>query len=200
MDAILSAIMNVSPLEWAANLFTLMCIFLAGRNSVHTWWTGIVACTLFGFLFFEYKLYADVALQVFFVGTSIYGWYWWADTKNKPAAPISAVYDTRYTFAGLVLAAVVWFGYSTALHLLTDASLPFVDSAVLVLSIIGQLLMMRRHLANWVFWIAVNAVATPLFFYKELYLTAAFYFVYFFHAIYALKVWNREFWGQEHGT
>lgn len=33
--------------ELAANAFNAVSIVLAGRNSVHTWWTGIVCCVLF---------------------------------------------------------------------------------------------------------------------------------------------------------
>ncbi len=49
-------------------------IFLAGRNNIHSWWTGIVGCALFSVLFFESQLYADVALQLFFIVTCVIGW------------------------------------------------------------------------------------------------------------------------------
>lgn len=48
--------MSWTPLEFAANFMTLVCIFLAGRNNVHTWWTGIVACILFGALCLDLRL------------------------------------------------------------------------------------------------------------------------------------------------
>ena len=38
----------IGPLELAANAFTAAAIVLAGRNSVHTWWTGIVGCRQLG--------------------------------------------------------------------------------------------------------------------------------------------------------
>src|SRR6478735_2458133 len=52
------------PVEIAANAFNTLAIFLAGRNSVHTWWTGIVGCSLFGWLFFDAKLYAYAAADL----------------------------------------------------------------------------------------------------------------------------------------
>lgn len=52
-----------SALEIAANVTVAASILLAGRNSVHTWWTGIIGCTLFGLVFYEARLYADVVLQ-----------------------------------------------------------------------------------------------------------------------------------------
>ena len=63
----------MTPLELAANAVTATSIFLAARNNVHTWWTGIIGCTLFGMLFWDSQLYADVLLQAFFVATSVYG-------------------------------------------------------------------------------------------------------------------------------
>ena len=66
-----------SALEIAANAVTTVSILLASRNSIHTWWTGIVGCALFVVVFQSSQLYADVALQLFFVATSVLGWRLW---------------------------------------------------------------------------------------------------------------------------
>jgi nicotinamide mononucleotide transporter len=65
--------MMASGLEIGANAVNALSIVLAARNSVHTWWTGIVGCALFGAVFFLSRLYADTLLQVFFIGTSAVG-------------------------------------------------------------------------------------------------------------------------------
>ena len=67
----------MTVLEIAANVMAAASILLAARNSVHTWWTGIVGCGLFAFVFLHSRLYADTVLQVFFVITSIVGWWQW---------------------------------------------------------------------------------------------------------------------------
>ena len=61
------------PVELLANGLTTVSILLAARNSVHTWWTGIAGSVVFAVTFFEAALYADVALQAFFVATSAIG-------------------------------------------------------------------------------------------------------------------------------
>ena len=43
----------MTPLEIAANVVTTLSIWLAARNSRHTWSTGIVGCVLFGVQFFR---------------------------------------------------------------------------------------------------------------------------------------------------
>jgi nicotinamide mononucleotide transporter len=64
----------ISWLEVASNAVNAGSMVLAARNSIHTWWTGIAGCGLFAVLFYESQLYADVALQGFFIVTSVYGW------------------------------------------------------------------------------------------------------------------------------
>ena len=64
-------------LEWLANAAATLSIVLAARNSVHTWWIGIVGCVLFAALFYQSRLYADATLQLFFIVTSVTGWRRW---------------------------------------------------------------------------------------------------------------------------
>ncbi len=74
--------------EVAANLAYLISILLATRNSWHTWWTGIIGCLMFGWLFLQAKLYADLTLQGSLSSTSIYGWWHWLRGHEGAPAPI----------------------------------------------------------------------------------------------------------------
>lgn len=198
IEQFVSMLVATSALEWAAMVMTTICIFLAGRNNIHTWWTGIVACTLYGILFFGAQLYADVTLQIFFVVTGVIGWYSWMNVKGgtifsdwfKPSVEISRV--SKSSFAIMVVAAVVVaLGYGWILHLFTDAYSPMIDSLVLTFSVVAQLLLMRRKIETWPLWIVVNTLAVPLFFSRELFLTAFLYAIYWVHAWYAWWKWNK---------
>lgn len=178
------------PLELAANAFTAVAIVLAGRNSVHTWWTGIVGCTLFGMLFAENRLYAEVALQVFLVGTSMLGWWRW--TRGDHGAPLPVTHASARTLlwvAPVGIAATA--GHGALLHYHTDGYAPFADSAVLVFSVIAQLLMMQRRVENWPVWLLVNTIAVPLYFSRELYLTSALYVGFWINAIVSWIWWRK---------
>lgn len=180
----------IGPLELAANAFTAAAIVLAGRNNVHTWWTGIVGCTLFALLFSHSRLYADVLLQVFFIATGAWGWWTWLRGAAGKPLPI-----TRAPVASLLwmvpagLAATA--AYGALLHAYTNAYAPFLDSAVLVFSVIGQFLMMQRRIENWAFWLLVNTIAAPLYFSRGLYLTAALYAGFWINAIASWLWWRR---------
>lgn len=180
----------MTALEVAANAVTAVAIVLAGRNSVHNWSTGIVGAALFGALFWQAKLYADAALQIFFILTSIWGWRHWL--RGERGRPVAVTRAPPALLAGALGAAVaVTAGYGAMLHKFTDAVAPFTDSAVLALSVVAQLLLMQRKLETWWFWLAVNTVAVPLFASRGLYLTAALYAGYWVNAIYASYRWRR---------
>lgn len=181
---------SLSPLELAANIFTALSIVLAGRNNVHTWWSGIVGTGLFAILFGQSHLYADVALQIFFVATSIVGWWKWV--RGDHGEPLPITHTTLANLAWTVpLGIVATAAYGAMLHFYTQAYSPFLDSTVLVFSIIGQILMMQRRVENWAFWLLVNSIAVPLYFSRGLHLTSLLYAGFWINAIVSWRNWWR---------
>lgn len=180
-----------SPLEIAANAVNAISIVLATRNSVHTWWTGIVGCALFGVMFFLARLYADTMLQLFFVGTSAVGWWQWrAGGGNGIALPVRHI--TRSWMLLVILAAtVIAAGYGYLLWRFTNAFAPFADSLILALSVAAQILLMYRKYESWWFWLAVNTLAVTVFCFRGLWITAALYTAFWINAVIALVRWRK---------
>ena len=186
-------------LELAGNFFTVLCVFLAARNHVLTWPVGIIGSLLYGIMFYESKLYADVALQGFFILTSLKGWINWQHKKQVADLPITRTGKKHlflfYVPAGIL--AAIFYGYM--LFKLTDASFPFLDSVILTFSVIGQLLLMKRRLETWLFWIIVDLIAVPLYGLKGLYMTSGVYFLFLLNAVYGFWQWRHIFRRQAEG-
>ena len=175
--------------EIAANVFVAAAIFLAGRNSIHTWWTGIVGCLLFAWVFYDAKLYADVTLQIFFVLTSLYGWWKWLHGNEGTELPVRFSSRRLLVAAGAGASAIA-LGYGWLLLRFTDAYAPFPDSLVLAFSVVGQLLMMERRVENWWAWLLVNTIAVPLYASRGLHVTAVLYTAFWINAIVSLRKWR----------
>src|SRR6478609_3629214 len=63
-------------------------VWLAARQNFWTWPVGLVSVVAYTIFFFQIKLYADMGLQVFFAGASLYGWdEWLYGGKNKTELP-----------------------------------------------------------------------------------------------------------------
>ncbi len=178
-------------LEIAANGFVLASVYAARRNSVHTWWCGIIGVSLYAAMFWEAKLYADVVLQGFFVATGIAGWWQWTrGGAGGTALAITSLSNTGRALAvALAVAASVAMGYLFSRF--TDAALPYADSYILGASVVAQLLMMRRKIGHWALWITVDVVAVVVYSMKALYLTAAVYALLLVLCVQGLAEWQR---------
>jgi nicotinamide mononucleotide transporter len=184
----------LNSLEIVANAVMALSIWLAARNSVHTWSTGIAGCVLFTLVFVRNQLYANATLQLFFIATSLIGWWQW----RHPAVPTQAKERSitkakpRTVALMTVAAIVVTLTYGGLLYRFTNAYLPYVDSSVLALSVIAQCLLMQRKTETWPFWLAVNTISVALFFSRGLVVTAALYSAYWVNAWYGWRRWRRE--------
>jgi nicotinamide mononucleotide transporter len=177
-------------LELAANLLNAASILVAGRNSIHTWWLGILGCLLFTRVFLGARLYADATLQLFFVITSVLGWWRWRARAAQPEVPIRTTSVRHLALMGAA-GVVVALGYGWLLHRFTDAYAPTLDSVILVGSVLGQLLLVARRTESWWCWLLVNTLAVPLYTARGLYVTAALYVVFWVNAVIALRRWRR---------
>ena len=189
-DPRLAEHVTLNPLEIAANAFNAASIVLAARNNMHMWWTTLVGCVLFSYVFYTARLYADVTLQGFFIATAFVGWWRWLHGDAGHELPV------RHSSRGLIVSCTavgiaVTAGYGLLLHRFTDAYAPFVDSLVLAFSVLGQLLLIDRRVESWWCWVLVNTVAVPLYLSRGLYVTAALYVAFWVNAIVALRRWNR---------
>jgi nicotinamide mononucleotide transporter len=176
--------------EIAANFFNAASIVLAGRNSIHMWWTTLVGCVLFAYVFFTAKLYADVTLQAFFIATAGLGWWRWLHGERGSNLPVRHS-SRQLVLSGVVAGTIVTAGYGWLLYRFTDAYAPFVDSIILAFSVLGQLLLIDRRVESWWCWLLVNTIAVPLYTSRGLYVTAALYVAFWLNALISLRYWRR---------
>lgn len=178
--------------EVVAVILGIVAVYLATRQNVWTYPLGIISVFLYIEIFYEVKLYADMGLQVFFIVLQAYGWYEWLyGGENKTALHVSRIpVRSALIVALIVCAGTLAFGYT--LHQLTDASLPYIDSFLAVLSMAGQWLLARKYIENWSVWIGVNVGSIAMYGYKELYVTMVLYGVYLVLAMIGYREWKKE--------
>jgi nicotinamide mononucleotide transporter len=183
----------MSPLEITGVIFGLLSVYCSVKQNIWTWPTGIVSVSAFGFLFFNIKLYADMCLQIFFLWSCIQGWYFWLKGgENKTELHISRLTSQQIVLVGIALIASV-AGIGFLFHTYTDAALPYLDSTASGMSVVAQLLMMRKKLEHWFLWITVDVLSIGIYLYKNIPLTAGLYFIFLILCIKGLTSWKKEF-------
>ena len=179
-----------SLIEWVAVVCGLINVTLIIRRSIWNYPFGFVMVTLYFFIFWDFKLYSDALLQVYFFVIQIYGLWIWvrgrAEDGRIRIAPLK-----RQTFAlYLGITAAAWIAISWLMATYTDATAPRWDAAVAALSVTAQFLTSRRHLESWLLWIAVDVLAIGLFYTRDLMPTAALYTVFLGLAILGYLQWR----------
>lgn len=129
-------------------------------------------------------------LQVFFIVTSVIGWRAWTGTSDRDALPVRRT-PARERVAYGAIALATGCAWAMMLQAFTDAWAPWADSAVMVSSVLAQLLLMHRRVESWPCWLLVNSIAVPLFWSRGLYLTSLLYGLYWLNAWVALVRWRR---------
>ncbi len=184
----------MSPVELAATLFGLACVWLTVRQNIWCWPTGLIMVVLYIYIFFQAKLYSDMGLQVVYVFMQIYGWYHWVygGKDDNAELPVTRLSMTRLAMWGAVgLAGIAGLGF--AMDTYTDADLAYWDAATTVLSLIAQWLLAKKVLESWGFWIVVDVLAVGVYATKGLYLTTGLYAVFLGLAIAGLVAWLKSY-------
>ena len=69
--------------------------------------------------------------------------------------------------------------------------MPWWDAFPTAASVLGQWLLGRKYLENWLAWIVVNVVSVGLFAYKGLWLTVILYTIFIVMSVFGWRAWRR---------
>jgi nicotinamide mononucleotide transporter len=190
---------SVSWLELIAFAFALAGVVLTARVSPWGWPPTMVASALYGWLFFEHRLYGDAALQLFFIAVSIWGWRAWLrplptpdDTRASGQTRLSVRSLSQPARLRLSIAlGTTWLATGTVLSRFTDTDVAWLDAAPTAGSLFAQVLLARRYCEAWALWMGVNAIALALFAIKSLWLTAILYALLLALSVLGWRHWQR---------
>jgi nicotinamide mononucleotide transporter len=177
-------------LEIAATVITLACVILGVKRSLWQFPVGIVGTALFFFVVVRREIYANAALQVFFVCVQVYGWWYWlrGDRGKRPRI--------RTTNPWLLLigagAALTVAGVMTPfLAQWTQTATPLVDASTFTFSVLAQILLDRKKVETWPVWIVVNVLSVWLYASQQLWVFTGLYVFFFFNAFWGWWEWRR---------
>ena len=184
-----------APFTWlelvAFVLAVLMVVFNMRVNPLG-WPLAIVSSALYFLLFWNSKLYGDASLQIFFVVIAFWGWWQWLRGTADDGSALK-VRELRLSQRWQLLAALALAWPATGLFLknFTDTDVPWWDAFPTAASVIGQWLLGRKYVENWLVWIVVNVVSVGLFAYKGLWLTVILYGIFIVMSVFGWRAWRR---------
>ncbi|RQR73173.1 MULTISPECIES: nicotinamide riboside transporter PnuC [unclassified Burkholderia] len=190
----------MSALEIIGVAVSALAIWLTARRKMLCWPIGLASVALYGWIFFDARLYSDALLQGAFAALQLYGWWRWLAQQRhgddagrdgpRTVAPVGGVRFAQLApdlIAAVSLSALL----GAAMARYTDAALPWIDASLAAFSLVAQLWTARRYIVSWTLWIAVDAVYVGVFIYKGLYLTSGLYALFLVLAALGWRDWSR---------
>ena len=171
-------------------------LWLEYKASIYLWLTSIIMPAIYLFVYFDAGLYADVAINIYYLIIGVYGWMSWRygiSRKNGTEKyDLKISHTSRRQWLRLLIAyIVIHFAISFALINFTDTDVPWFNGLTSALSIIGMWMLAKKLIEQWFVWFVVDILSVVLYFYKGLEPTALLYSVYAIVAILGYKKWNK---------
>lgn len=180
-------------LQIAGVMLGLLYLWLEYRANTWLWVVGMLMPCVHSLLYFKSGLYADCAMQCYYIAAGLYGLVvWLSGHKHKDKqlqishTPLQQVLPLVGVYA--VLHAVIYF----VLTRFTDSTVPFWDAMTTAMSMVAMWMLARKYVEQWLVWCVVDAITVGLYLYKGIPLTAMLYLLYTSLAVAGYLRWKRE--------
>ena len=185
-------------LEILGVLTGIIYLWLEYRANIYLWIAGIIMPAIYIFVYYDAGLYADFAINIYYLAIALYGWLAWKTGftlfgKKKTTSHELPVSHTPLTSWPKIIAAyiiaqavIVW-----VLINYTDSTVAWADSFTTALSIVGMWMLARKYIEQWWVWCVVDIASSALYVYKGLNFTAILYAVYAIIAIFGYCKWKK---------
>lgn len=179
--------------ETTAAILGTIYLLLSIRQHIGLWFFGLLTSALYIYVFLAEKFYADMALQVYYVVISIYGWIHWKYGKdNDKKLPVTSC-GVRLFYALTGSWLILWIAMSAFLKYFTDSPVPVGDGFTTAGSIVATWMLARKIKEHWIFWVIIDFVSLALYLNKQMYPTSILFAVYTIMAVVGYIEWTKDY-------
>ena len=181
-------------LESIGIFFGFLSVWFSKQNNVLVYPTGMISTSIFVYLLYSWDLIGDMLINGYYFIISIYGWFYWSQSKNGETLNKIAIMnkDDKITVIILFIFALIFVFYIYILFDKLNSIIAIVDTITTAIFFSAMWLMAKRKLENWIFWIIGDILSIPLYFYKGLVLTSFQYLVFTLIAVVGYYSWEKE--------
>jgi nicotinamide mononucleotide transporter len=189
---------ELSYVELIATALGLLAVYWASKANIWTWPASVINVTTLFILLYQFQLYADMLLQIYFLLVTFYGWYYWR--KPKVEQQITNVSKGEILiYAVVFIVGTLGIGkFMSGLHLqfptyfTEPAAFPYGDAFTTTGSVIAMILLSRKQIENWLVWIVVDIVSIILYYQKGILFLAAEFGIFMIICIFGYYNWRKE--------
>ena len=180
-------------LEICAVVFGIASVVYAKKESILVYPTGIISTIIYVYICYQFTLYGDLIINIYYTLMSVFGWYMWTRLVGDHHIEI-----TRTTkkdkikafgiFTSTALFVILVYLYFNRFDRITD----YFDTFTTGIFFAAMWLMANKKLAHWTLWIAGNIISVPLYFIKGLGLSGIQFTIFLILAYQGYIAWKKN--------
>ena len=198
----------LTGVEAAATILGFLCVWLFIQQRIWAWPAAGASAVLFGVVFYDAALFANMGLQGVYVILAFYGWNQWrrggADQAGVSVQHITArlgvTLGALVVFCALLLVGAAHWAIDGAVPQSAGEFVSFLereparslDALATALSLAGTWMQAKKILENWLVWIGTDLLLVGVFLSQGLYFTTALYLVYLVMATIGYRTWRKD--------
>jgi nicotinamide mononucleotide transporter len=190
----------LTPLEVIAVVMAIGYLLLAIRENIWCWFCAGVSTAIYVWLFLDARLYMESALNVFYFGMAIYGWYVWTSGRSDGHERQVVVWPAKTHAIAVALIVAVSLGSGYVLSTRSHAAFPYVDSLTTWSAIWATFLVTRKVLENWWYWLVIDIASIFIYWSRDLELTSLLFVLYVIMIPFGIVSWTRSYRAAEQWT
>ncbi len=190
LHTLLNTFLIQSYWEWLAACLGIIYVILAARVSIWCWPAAFISTFLYTLIFWQDQLPMQTLLNFYYMGMSIYGFTLWFQHRSTfPSLKITQRtigFHLALITTGLLLTILIG-GYLSSY---TNTQFPYLDASITIFSMMNMILMAKKIIESWLYWIAIDLAAIVLFIQTGYYATVLMFSLYLISAIYGYSHWK----------
>jgi nicotinamide mononucleotide transporter len=180
-------------LETVAVGLAIAYLILAMRENSLCWYCAFLSTAIYVWIFGDVSLYMESALNIYYMAMAVYGWLQWQKGGSSGAGVIIIRWTSKHHIMGIALILFATFISGYLLSINTDAKLPYLDSFTTWASVFATVMVAKKVLENWLYWIIINSISIYLFFDRGLDQTAIMFTLYLGLSVLGYFAWKKNY-------
>jgi nicotinamide mononucleotide transporter len=192
-----TGLQETTPLEFIAVVAGIISVWFSKKENIWVYPTGIINTVIYIYLSFKGHLLGEASVNLFYTIMSIYGWILWSK-KDEAQHPVLIIkysnvkeWILQLSFFAVVYA-VIFYSLSYLKKDFAQGAIPAADAFASASAYTGMLLMARKKVESWVWWIITNTASIPLYFIKGYVFTSFQFLVLLIMAFAGLVSWHKK--------
>lgn len=197
LQGVSNAFAQMSGWEVLAVFFGIAYVLFAAKESLWTWLFAFLSTIIYTVIFWEGALVSSSLLNFYYMIMAGYGFMRWRSGGEQgeelEVTSWSAKKNITFILVGSILA--VFLGYLSDTY--TEAQFAYLDTFVMVFSVIATWMLANKILENWLYWMVIDSTAIVLYWKSGYLATIILFMVYIVLAVYAYTSWRKAHDGNQ---